>query len=455
MAKPKFYLEPRTLKASEQPAKVIEQAINMFYSFNGVRLQYYTGIRVDVKNFRPECNTKDTISPVKGTAPFSAAYNIKLKGMAAKVVSIVSDAKGADLTLAYVRQQLDAIYKPKPAKLQVIDLDQKKPDTLIGWFDKTIQDSEAGKRLLTGGKNAGHRYSFNAIKNYRTSLAAVKRYLDYQGTDDLALASINKRFYDSFKDYCFSVEKKEISTFSNYVKDLKTVMKESRFPGFDPTEYKKPSYEADTVYLTLGEIEQIVRLDLSDRARFLTLPEKPNQKPVKVYYPTLDTVRDLFLIGCFTGLRFSDFNKLDIKSIDKNFVKLKQTKTNGRVVIPIMSKLRPVFAKYPDRLPVISNQKFNEYIKLLAALAGLTQEREIRSTKGNVLSEKKMPLNTLISSHCCRRSYATNMFNAKVPTMLIMSATGHKSESSFLRYIRATSQDKAELMADILQKLGL
>lgn len=120
-----------------------------------------------------------------------------------------------------------------------------------------------------------------------------------------------------------------------------------------------------------------------------------------------------------------------------------------------MSRLRPVLSKYTDALPTISNQKFNDYIKHVAFLAGMTEKRKMKNTKGNIINESTTPLYSLITSHCCPRSYATNMFKAGVPPMLIMSATGHKTETSFLKYIRANNDDKAKLLADTLKKLGL
>ncbi len=442
MAKPKFYLEAR-------PGD--EQAINMFYSFNGLRLQYYTGIRIEKKYYRNECTKSDTINPIKSTAPFSAAYNTKLKGMAAKVVSIVSDTKGADLTIEYVRKQLDLTYKPKRTSaphVKVIDAPTK--ITFLTFFSQIIIDRESGKTVIAKGKRAGKRYTLNSIKNISSSLAVVKRFLTYKGKSDLLLEDINKQFYDEFKFFCFEVEKKELSSFGNFIKDIKTVMKASKTPVYDPDVFLKPSYESDTIYLNSDQIDQIASLDFSDEIKFAV-----SDKGKNVYYPTLDKVRDLFLIGCYTGLRFGNFSKLDLKTIDNNFIQLKQVKTEGRVVIPVMSKLRPVLAKYPVALPTISNQKFNEYIKLIAKEAGLTQLYSIKNTKGNLETIQEFPLHSLISSHCCRRSYSTNMFNAGVPILLITSTTGHTTESSFLKYIRATNQDKAKMFASIMIEKGL
>jgi len=457
MAKPKFYLEPRPSgedkekDESSKPEDAI-QAINMFYSFNGQRLQYYTGIRVAIKYFRPECNTSNTIKPIKSIAPYAEQNNNKLKAMAADAVSIVTDAKGENLTTKYVREQLDLIYKPKIVTAEPIAKSEIK-HTFITLFEQIINDSKSGKRLISSGKNNGGRYTRNAYKNYGVTLSAIKRYMKYMGTVELPLEAINKEFYDDFRFYCYNIENKEKSTFGIYIKDIRTVMGESNTPGFNAKEFIMPNYEADTLYLTVGQINQITSLDLSEKTKFHTYTK--GNEVLKIGYPTLDRVRDLFLIGCYTGLRFSDFSTLDIQSIDDNFIKIKQIKTGSRVTIPIMSKLRPVLNKYPNSLPNISNQKFNDYIKFVAELAGLTETRKIKDTKGNIENENVYPLYQLVTSHCCRRSYATNMFKAGVPPMLIMSATGHKTETSFLKYIRANNDDKAKLLAETLQKLGL
>ena len=441
MAKPKFYLEPR------QSIDGL-QAINMYYSFNGQRLQYYTGIRTEMKYFRPECNTSDIIKPLKSTAPFAGQLNSKLIDIKTDAIKIVNDTKGDNLNVKYIRTQLDLIYKPKTNK-QIAQSSPKVLDTFITFFKTLIDDSKTGKRLISGGKNSGARYTRNTYKNYSVTLAAVQRYLNYRALKDLPLESINKAFYEDFRNYCYEVEQKEKSTFGSYIKDIKTVMTESNTPSFNTKDFITPTYEADTLYLRTSEIDKIESFDFSDYKKFI------NTNKGKVSYLTLNKTRDLFLIGCYTGLRFGDFSKLDTKSIEGNFINLKLTKTGSRVTIPIMKKLHPVLKKYPDIIPSISLTKFNIYIKHVAQLAGLTEAQTVKDTKGNTHNESTSPLYSLISSHCCRRSYATNMFKAGVPNMLIMSATGHKTETSFLKYIRANNDDKAKLLAETLEKLGL
>jgi integrase len=441
MAKPKFYLEPR-------PTPDGKQAINMFYSFNGQRLQYYTGIRVDIDQFREECRKSDVIKPIKTTAPNAAAYNKKLKDISTDAIGLVNNAKGENLTVQYIRDQLDLLYKPKPAEPALITVSEATND-FITYFERFRDARETGAKLLPKGKNKGGRYSTNAIKNYNTTLSAIKRYKTYKGLNALLIEDINNTFYSAFTAYCYNVENKEISTFSNYIKDIKTVIGEAA-PGQLKNDFIKPGYEADTLALSLEQIDLIHSIDLSDNENFILIDKK------KVSYSTLDKVRDLFLIGCYSGLRFSDFSTLKIESVENGFIRLKQTKTGSRVTIPIMQRLQKVLDKYNGGLPAsLSNQQFNRLIKEVAKLAGLTHSITVKSTTGGKERFKEQPIYERISSHAARRSYATVMFKVGVPPMLIMSATGHKTESSFLKYIRATNEDKAVILAETLQKLGL
>lgn len=439
MAKPKFYLEPR-------PSVDNVQAINMFYSFAGVRLQYYTGIRVEIKHFRPECNSSDTIKPIKNTAPYAAQNNKKLADIANDAVTIVKATTGANLNVKYIREQLDLIHKPKAAEPLPEPVFKH---TFTTYYEQAIQDRKLGKKKIANGKNKGSRFTPNAIKNYSTTLAAVKRYLNYKGLKELPFENVNEAFYNDFMTFIYDVEEKEVSTFAGYIKDIKAIMNEAAPGLFISKVFVKPGYEADTIYLNDSQINKISALDLSDASKTY------DDNGVVIGYQTLEKIRDLFLIGCYTGLRFSDFSNLDLQSIDGRFIKVKQIKTGARVTIPIMEKLKPVLAKYPSELPTVTNQRFNTYVKIVAKLAGLTSKTQISTNRGGVEDAQEHPLYNLVSSHICRRSYATNMFNKGVPPMLIMSATGHKTESSFLKYIRTTDEQKANLLADTFIKLGL
>jgi integrase len=439
MASPKFYLEPR----SNQTGKL---AINMFYSFYGERLQYYTGVRIDPKFYKAGTETKPTDKSdigklISDAAPYASVIKMNLKQLALDVQNIANTAKAnkVPVTKEFLRSELDKIHKHKDEQPQ-----QAKTLDFVKFYEQLIDDSKSGTRVMQKSSKAGQKFSHNAIKNYQSSLSAVRRYMRANRLKRLKFEDINKEFYESFKAFCYSPgENKEISTFAGYIKDIKSVMNEAKEAGLQnhdghkATSFLMPSYESDTKALTLEEVDQIHALDLSDN-------------------PRMDKIRDLFLIGCYSALRFSNFVNLKLENISEEFIRLRQVKTGDLVTIPIMQRLKRVLDKYQGTLPApVSNQEFNRMIKEVVKAAGLTYDVEVKSFAGGKLKIERKPIYELVSSHTARRSYATIMFKKGVPTMLIMSATGHKTESSFLKYIRANNEDKAVLMNEALKRLGL
>ncbi|RQP13902.1 MAG: hypothetical protein EAS52_18575 [Parapedobacter sp.] len=118
-----------------------------------------------------------------------------------------------------------------------------------------------------------------------------------------------------------------------------------------------------------------------------------------------------------------------------------------------MDNLRAILDKYNGCTPgAVSLQKLNEHLKTLGELAGLTHDVDfVGYVKGKRVL-KKVPFNTLIGTHTARRSFATNMFELGIPTLLIMAITGHKTEKAFLTYIRKNNEDKAQMMLRLLRE---
>lgn len=471
MAFPKFYLEPRKKNNSTQ-------AINMFYSFYGQRLQYYTGVRIDPKFYKAtdakgKPNDRGDVNKIiSENAPYATIIKNNLKQIAIDAQNIANTAKANKIPVTdkYLKAELDKIHKHEEVKNVTEHLD------FITYYEKFISECKVGIRVMLKGKNVGQNYSHNAIKNYGSSLSACKRFMKSNNIKKLNFLDINKEFYEKFRIFCFSVENKHPSTFAGFIKDIKVIMNHAgedeihTGDGHKTQSFVVPSYEADTIFLNEEQIDAIAELDLSDNSKYVThlvpardkfkknvFDRKGNKVLVKekISYKVLEKARDMSLIGFYTALRFGNFSNLSVKSIDDNFIKVNQIKGGGYISIPILNKLRPVISKYPHQLPTLSLQKFNKYIKLVAELAGLTQLVETKSFKGNIEQTVTYRICDLISSHTCRRSYATNMFKRGIPTMLIMSATGHKTETKFLLYIRATNEDKANLMAEALKKIGL
>lgn len=174
--------------------------------------------------------------------------------------------------------------------------------------------------------------------------------------------------------------------------------------------------------------------------------------------PRLERVRDLFLIGAYSGLRWSDFSRIKPEHIVEfegvKLIEMFNTKTNTQVAIPIMPALEAVLRKYSYHSPdKISNQKFNEYIKEVCQLAGITQKVLVKRTVGGKRTETETPKYELVSSHTARRSFATNFYQKGYPAIEIMKITGHATERQFMEYINIDKRANARSMAAKMAKL--
>jgi integrase len=111
--------------------------------------------------------------------------------------------------------------------------------------------------------------------------------------------------------------------------------------------------------------------------------------------------------------------------------------------------IKEILRKYSGDLPsIISNQKMNKYLKEIGNRAGLKQTVTISITKGGMRMDRNYKKFELITVHTARRSFATNMFLAGITTISIMKITGHKTEKSFLKYIRISQEDNALKLAE-------
>lgn len=164
---------------------------------------------------------------------------------------------------------------------------------------------------------------------------------------------------------------------------------------------------------------------------------------------TMDNVRDNFIIGLWTGLRISDFNnRLNISNIKDDFIEIKTKKTSQWTSIPLHPHVKKVLSKRFGNLPEkISDQKFNDYIKDICMLCNIDEVIPGKifdaDTKRNKSGYYKKYL--LVSSHICRRSFATNLFGL-VPNSVIQNVGAWKTETMMLHYIKKSKREHAEIL---------
>lgn len=292
--------------------------------------------------------------------------------------------------------------------------------TLFEFIDDFINESENIKQSST-------------ISVYKTTLKHLKDYTESKNKN-VNFDSINLTFYSSFTKYLSQDLEMSINSIGKYIKTIKTFLNEATERGFNEnlefrkSKFKTISEETDAIYLTADELKIIEEKDFS---------QKPN----------LERVRDLFLLGCYTGLRFSDFSQISQENIieSKSIIQIRTQKTKEKVSIPIHPIVKRILVKYENSIPkAFTNQIMNKYLKDIVEICEIDTPTEITTSKSGLVQKSTVPKHKLVTTHTARRSFATNLYLADIPSISIMKITGHKTEKSFLRYIKVTQEQNAD-----------
>jgi integrase len=223
-----------------------------------------------------------------------------------------------------------------------------------------------------------------------------------------------------------------MNTVGKTIKQLKIFIKDrirkKIIPYIDLTCFKCLEEDVESVFLNWRELSKIYRLELSEN-------------------PWLVKYRDIFIVGCLTGFRFSDYSTLNLDHLQDGMLHVRQYKTGNPVVVPLREDTRHILIDKGDmRLPKVSMENFNLYIKEVVKLACIDEPVKISYKRGNQLIEETRPKYAWVSSHTARRSFCTNEFLAGTPSDLIMAVSGHKTEKAFKKYIKVDHVKKARMI---------
>lgn len=285
-------------------------------------------------------------------------------------------------------------------------------------------------------------------KVYATAAGHIKQYIKERHGGQLDYKDIDWNFRHDFEQWLYSAPREHATNHAaKIVSTLGLFLREAWERGYHKNDiYKRRGWNIKKErfarqVLSFEELDLINSLDFSDNAR-------------------LDKVRDLFLIGAFSGLRFSDFTRITpehiIEEAGAQLLELypkKGERHNANVVIPLLPILRDKLEKYDYHPPKISSQKFNEYIKEVCKLAGIDKEVIVKRSKGGKQIEERKPKYKMIASHTARRSFATNFFQLGLPAIELMKITGHSTERQFMEYINIDKRANARSMAAKVAKL--
>lgn len=261
----------------------------------------------------------------------------------------------------------------------------------------------------------------------------------------LSYGAMDLSFYDSFVNYLIYEKKLNSNSAYKNIALLKTFLAWSYDRGLNRYDhfrkFKKKEFSVDIVTLTEKELKQIEDLDLSaDEDR------------------RLYKARDLFLFGCYTGARFSDIQNIHHSDIKNNVWYLRQIKTKNITEIPLIEQAQNILKRYElyeKPLPVISNQKLNKYIKELCKKAEIDSKVRITEQRGNQTIEAEYKKYELISTHTARRTFITLSLTKGMNPQIVMSITGHKSYSSFKKYVNLVTTDKQKALKETWGKTPL
>ena len=402
MAKAKFILK--------EPNSKTETLVYMFYNYQYKRFKYSTGEKIHPKFWSPKAQRAKESKQFKEYPEFNSRLDKLENGINNVFRRFLNDG---------IQPNNDILKKALEAEL-FGNLLQGKKKTLFEFIEEYIEESKLNKKVGT-------------ITVYKT----VQRYLvDYakKNNKNIDFDSITLDFYNAYMAYLTIDNNLSANTVGKHIKTLKTFMNEATERGHNQNlEFKKRKFktikeESDTIYLTVDELKTMEEIDLSSS-------------------PRVEKVRDLFLIGCYTGLRFSDFTQIKPENIisDKSMLQIRTQKTGERVSIPLHPTVKKLLEKYDNNLPKANtNQIMNKYLKEVAGLAKLKDDVETTITKGGKLIKQSAKKYDLVTTHTARRSFATNLFLADIPAISIMKITGHKTERSFMQYIRVTQEQNAD-----------
>lgn len=399
----------------------------------------------DKKNQRP-INDKKIINEYLEQDPYTKT---NISNINARISNIEQTVNGYIETCKLSQNPVDRLYLDKLLDERVFQSNQtldNKPKkvtkktnsdkldlTLIRDYSKVfIQDITSKRRQIGAGEQATKYYSQSTIKGYQTFFNNFIAFELSQGVR-YNWSQIDHHLYTLFVEFCNS------QGFSpNYTGKMIKIWKVIAGAAFvdaihSNLYYKDKKFKilrekVPKIYLTEAEVTILENLDLSGN-------------------PGLEKARDLFLIQCYTTLRFGDAIRLDMGHIQSNngsnMIHIVSEKTKTKLIIPVKTKLLTLLSKHDGRAPQLTDQVVNRYIKDIAKLAGLDYPIEFKETRGGITVSIRKPKCELISTHTGRRSAATNMYLSNIKPIAIMAMTGHKTEEIFLRYICVDNEEKA------------
>ena len=420
-----------TLESRKKDGVLITEnvPIRMRVNFASKRIEFTTGYRIDsakwdaakqrVKN---GCSNK-----LKQSA---SEINASLLEYYTEIQSIFKRFEVEDVmpTPEQIKEAFNALHKPvseepKPKK-------EALPCDFFQVFDDFVEDCGRQNNWTDSTFE-----KFAAVKNHLTNFR-----------EGLTFEFFDERGLNDYVGYLRDVKEMRNTTIGKQLSFLKWFLRWAFKKGlhqnndYDSYKPKLKSTQKKIIFLTWDEL---------NRLREFKIPSNKQ---------ALERVRDVFLFQCFTGLRYSDVFNLRRSDIKDDHIEVTTVKTSDSLIIELNNHSKAILDKYKDVafeddkvLPVITNQKMNDYLKELAELAGIDEPVRQTYYRGNERIDEVTPKYALLGTHAGRRTFICNALALGIPPQVVMKWTGHSDYKAMKPYIDIADDIKANAMSKFNQ----
>ena len=420
-----------TLESRKKDGVLITEnvPIRMRVNFASKRIEFTTGYRIDSAKWDADkqrvkngCSNK-----LKQSA---SEINASLLEYYTEIQSIFKRFEVEDVmpTPEQIKEAFNALHKPvseepKPKK-------EALPCDFFQVFDDFVEDCGRQNNWTDSTFD-----KFAAVKNHLTNFR-----------EGLTFEFFDERGLNDYVGYLRDVKEMRNTTIGKQLSFLKWFLRWAFKKGvhqnnaYDSYKPKLKSTQKKIIFLTWDEL---------NRLREFKIPSNKQ---------ALERVRDVFLFQCFTGLRYSDVFNLRRSDIKGDHIEVTTVKTSDSLIIELNNHSKAILDKYKDVafeddkvLPVITNQKMNDYLKELAEMAGI--DEPIRQTyyKGNERIDEVTPKYALLGTHAGRRTFICNALALGIPPQVVMKWTGHSDYKAMKPYIDIADDIKANAMSKFNQ----
>ena len=308
-------------------------------------------------------------------------------------VERIRDLYGSALTKDKLKSKLDEYFH----------IEEKKPETVLELFDEYIDEivnlGTLTKRTIEKYKMTGRKWS------------------EFQGKRKIMLHEINYSVLINYVTFLRDRHKLTDNTLHRNINFLKTFLiwnqRNGRKVSDDYKKIKINQRETDNIALTYEEIKILETMKLDHR---------------------LDLHRDMFLIGVYSGQRFSDYSVFEKADVRDGMIIKRAEKTETNSYIPLHSKLEKLLDKYDWQFRTISSQKFNKAIQKICKKAGFTDEVKKTRYLGSKKMIERFQRWEIVTSHTARRTFITLSSTKGMPDHIIMSITGIRDPKTLQKY---------------------